>query len=73
MMWFSGGEHQHRVGDLGGGSSGCSDAGGGDALVGDCLVVVVHRDGDRETFLKKGEGNKRLVGPKAQYVLFFNS
>ncbi|KAB2595344.1 hypothetical protein D8674_030794 [Pyrus ussuriensis x Pyrus communis] len=82
MMWLLGGRHQHRVGDLGGGNSGRSDAGGGDALVGDCFVAGVHRDGgewkregrcysDESPFLKKGERKKRLVGPKPQYVLFF--
>ncbi|RXH82916.1 hypothetical protein DVH24_003414 [Malus domestica] len=80
MMWLLGGGHQHRVGDLGGGSRGRSDVGVGDALVGDCLVASVYKDGDGEGrekadvvvlkrhFLNKGERKKRLVGPKPQYV-----
>ncbi|KAB2631848.1 hypothetical protein D8674_038637 [Pyrus ussuriensis x Pyrus communis] len=48
MMWLFGGRRQHQVGDLGGGSSRRSDAGGGFALVGDCLVAGVHRDGGEE-------------------------
>ncbi|KAB2631720.1 hypothetical protein D8674_009239 [Pyrus ussuriensis x Pyrus communis] len=64
MMWLLGGGHQHQVSHLAGGSTGCSDAGGGDTLVGDCYLQVLFLM--KKHFLRKGERKKRLVGPKPQ-------
>ncbi|KAB2605918.1 hypothetical protein D8674_005635 [Pyrus ussuriensis x Pyrus communis] len=75
MMLLLGEGHQHRVGDLGGGSRGRSDAGGGDALVGDCLLGSVHRDGDgqgREKGSSHYGWNSRSANEPRQWKNFSN-